>query len=46
MSVSLMSQKLMENNPGMSRSAAWSSALLSKIQNDYSNKLGTNRFIL
>jgi len=42
MSVSLMSQKLMENNPGMSRSAAWSSALLSKIQDDYSNKLGVN----
>lgn len=39
-SVSQMTRKIMEHNPDMSRSAALSSVLLSKIQGDYATKLG------
>ncbi len=39
-SISQMTRKIMDHNPDMSRSAALSSVLLSKIQSDYAMKLG------
>jgi pheromone shutdown protein TraB len=39
-SVSQMAKEVIEHNPGMSRTAALSSVLLSKIQGDYATKLG------
>jgi pheromone shutdown protein TraB len=39
-SVSKLCKDVMEHNPGMSKAAALSSALLTKIQGDYASKLG------
>ena len=41
-SISQMTKEIMMNNPGMSRAAALSSVLLSKVQGDYADKLGVN----
>ena len=41
-SIAQMTKEIMDHNPGMSRSAALSSVLLSKIQGDYASKLGVH----
>lgn len=41
-SVSQLTKEIMIHNPGMSKTAALSSVLLSKIQGDYAEKLGVN----